>query len=204
MKKITNFPIKILTIFFVSIFVLVNYSVSLAKSDKVETYVQNGMTFVKGEHHPEKRVNSSPSSKTEIHKEIIYIEKEKKPLNNESSNTEKAKENSEEVQQIGNDEEAEEQKINNDDSLKEIQKKDVMTNKNILSIIVGAIRELWERIVGIENNVNEQADNIEGLVETTTTITDEITSQNKRLEKLESKLSKDKNDDKQKINKSTK
>ncbi len=163
--------IKIFIFIGIILSVLGGVSIVQAEDDQKDTYVKNGMVFVVGKHKPDERVELKEKVNKHIHP--------KKTITNNISDQDASDE-----QDTSNDENVIEN-INNEDSLEQIIEKDTIEEENLINILIGAIRGLWEKIISLGERMDKQDDNINDLVETTTSTTDELTNYNKRLEKLE-------------------
>ncbi len=142
-----------------------------AKDKQKNTYVKDGMVFVVGKHKPDERIKS----KDKVNKRI---------------NPKKATTSNISEQDISDNEKMVEN-IDNEDSLEKITEKDVTEKEGLIYVFIGAIRGLWEKITSLGERMDKQDDNINNLVETATSTTDELTDHNKRLEKLEETVFKD-------------
>ena len=151
--------------------ILSGVNIVQAKDEQKDTYVKDGMVFVVGEHKPDERIVSKEESNKRIH-----------PKKATTSNISE--------QDIADDEKMVES-IDNEDSLEKIIEKDVTEKEGLIYVFIGAIRGLWERIISLGERMDKQDDNINDLVETTISTTDELTDHNKRLEKLEEAVFKD-------------
>ncbi len=164
---------------------------NFVEAEEIKKNEQNGMIFVVGEYKPELNNEKQRKNKNPLADVAVKRENVSEPLGKNSEDYENDDEN-----QMGDVPENISQIINTNDNIL------FEKNDNFSMVIVGAIKELWEKIKNINEkliNIFSQLDeissdvkdnkeglkNVNNLIETTGTMTEELVDHENRLNNLE-------------------